>query len=351
MARWTPRSECIVVAERRSGDLIKDRAAEQTLFASDTAVAAGRSERIWRLAKALRLTRPDVVVSMLSPLVTIAAASIVRAPVIHWLQAPWSYTAGVVGPQLVPRSRRFLLRRIAHRSALIAAATPGLVKECARLGLPSSRLALLPNGLVLPPMPARRSENRTERTIVTVGRLEPQKRHDLLIRAFAQVARALPVRLVVVGSGRFKRPLMDLSKRLGLSTRVEFTGFVADPIDHMASADVFVLATDHEGFGNVLVEALACGVPIIVSDVPYGPEFILDHGRYGELVRPRSVNALERAMREALDRGPQTDAERAEARNRAECFSIDRVSARFERLVDLVLDGPSRPTAAELRWP
>ena len=109
-----------------------------------------------------------------------------------------------------------------------------------------------------------------------VGRLEPQKRPDLLLEAVALLSTEREVELILlVGSGACERELEEKARMLGIAERVTFTGFVPDPYQCISSADVFALATDHEGFGNVIVEALACGVPTVVSDVPYGPRFIL----------------------------------------------------------------------------
>ena len=188
----------------------------------------------------------------------------------------------------IPAARRAALRTIAWQSRLFAVATPGLLQECRALGVSPEKLALLPNGLVLPPFPPRRPRQERCR-IVSVGRLEPQKRQDLLLEATALLSKERELELVLVGSGARKPQLKEQARALGIFEYVTFTGFVPDPHRYIASADVFALATDHEGFGNVIVEALACGVPSVVSDVPYGPRFILGPTRIGHLVEPGSV--------------------------------------------------------------
>jgi glycosyltransferase involved in cell wall biosynthesis len=337
LAAATPRSSCVVVAEVAGGDLAADPLASNVLFASHRLVTGGRIGRIARLVRVLRRLRPDLVVSMLSPLVSTAAGSMAQIPVMHWLQAPWSRTTAAGRGGLVPATQRLALRMAGRRSQLVAAATPGLLEECLTLGFSPGKLALLPNGLVLPPFPVR-SSYREGSLIVTVGRLEPPKRHDLLLEAVASIATERELELVLVGSGAHKSELKERARTLGIAERVTFTGFVHDPHRYISSADVFALATDHEGFGNVVVEALACGVPTVVSDVPYGPRFILGTTRIGRLVKPGSAAMLAEALRLALDRAP-TDEERAEGRRRAEDFSIDRVAARFEEIIDHILDG------------
>jgi glycosyltransferase involved in cell wall biosynthesis len=351
LAANTVRSRCIVVAESGCGDLASDPLARETVVVSSGRRRNyGRAVRVQQLAQTLRRVRPDLVVSMLSPFVTTAAGTAAGAPVLHWVQAPWSETTPVGGQGLVAALHRIMLRAVARRSRLFAAATPGLLEECRELGISPTKLVLLPNGLVLPPFPPR-APDRTRSRIVSVGRLEPQKRQDLLLEAVASISRERTVELVLVGTGARERQLREQAQTLGIAERVTFTGFVPDPSHHIAAADVFALATDHEGFGNVIVEALACGVPTVVSDVPYGPQFILCSTRIGQLVEPGSSSALAKALRLALDR-PPSESERADARRRAEDFRIDRVAARFEQLVDRVLDGKrDTPTPALTSWP
>jgi glycosyltransferase involved in cell wall biosynthesis len=344
MATAAPRSHCSVVAEWRGGELAGDPLARDVVFASDA--AGGRASRVVRLTRTLRPIRPHVVVSMLSPLVTAAAARALRVPVVHWLQAPWSQTTSVGAHGPVGAVQRRLLRLATAGTSLVAAAAPGLCDECERLGIPRGKLGLLPNGLRLPDV-TRTDRARLPPTLVTVGRLEPQKRHDLTIRAVAMIAAERPVRLVVVGCGRDEAALRGLARRLGVDAFVEFTGFVQAPVEQLRRADVFVLASDHEGFGNAIVEALACGLPAVVSDVPYGPRFILDGGRYGTLVEPGSVDALARGIRQALDRGTYSAEEAAAARRRAAAFEIGRVAQRFEDVLDCAVRGGVPPVG----WP
>jgi glycosyltransferase involved in cell wall biosynthesis len=335
LASATPRSECLVIAEAPVGDLTADPLASRVVIASEAQRPTNRVERIRRLTKVLWRVRPDLVVSTLSPLVSTAAALLAGVPVMHWLQAPWMRTTAAGGRGLVPASHRLALRTLARQARLVAATTPGLLDECLALGFAKRKLALLPNGLVLPPVSTR--EPKGDRSlIVMVGRLEPPKRPDLLLEAVALLSSERDIGLVLVGSGTQRPELEQRAEALGIAGRVTFTGFVPDPSPHIRSADAFVLATDYEGFGNVIVEALACGVPAVVSDVPYGPRFILSSTRLGRLVAPGSAEALADGLRVVLER-PPTEEERVEGRRRAEDFSIDRVAAQFEELIDRVL--------------
>lgn len=120
--------------------------------------------------------------------------------------------------------------------------------------------------------------------IVGVGRLEPQKDFATLIRALGHLRAQRRCRLLILGEGSERAGLQALAAELGLSDCVDMPGFVANPYAYVARSDVFVLSSRWEGFGNVIVEAMALGVPVVSTDCPAGPREILDGGRLGRLV-------------------------------------------------------------------
>lgn len=112
--------------------------------------------------------------------------------------------------------------------------------------------------------------------IVHVGRFHPHKRHDRLLEAFA--ASGIPAKLVLAGTGEAKRieQTKELAIRLGIDDRVIFTGFLANPYPLIKHARMLVLSSDSEGFGNVLIEAMLCGTPVVSTRCPGGPAEILE---------------------------------------------------------------------------
>jgi glycosyltransferase involved in cell wall biosynthesis len=114
-------------------------------------------------------------------------------------------------------------------------------------------------------------------------------------------------------------------RELGLSGRVDLPGFVANPMSYMARARLFVLSSAWEGFGNVLVEALAAGTPVVSTDCPSGPREILRDGALGQLVPPGNPAALADAMRAVME----TPADPAALRRRADDFRVEVAAARY----------------------
>lgn len=195
--------------------------------------------------------------------------------------------------------------RFANR---IAAVSEGSAWDTARLArVPTSNVKVLHNPIPqrLAPGPEMRAAADalwgcpSGQRILTVGSLKDQKNHSLLLRAFAELDR-LDLRLMLLGQGGNEAALRALASDLGIMERVIFAGFHSDPAPFYATADLFILASDYEGFGNVIVEALSFGLPVVSTDCPSGPAEILQGGRFGRLVPVGDASALARAMDAAL---------------------------------------------------
>jgi glycosyltransferase involved in cell wall biosynthesis len=138
---------------------------------------------------------------------------------------------------------------------------------------------------------------------ISCGRLTRQKGFDILLHAFALIRQEMPARLIILGHGPLKETLVLLGQELNISDDLYFPGFVSSPAAWFGRSDVFVLSSRAEGFGNVLVEALAAGIRIVSTDCPSGPAEILQSGQYGQLVPVDDVKALAAAMKSALIHG------------------------------------------------
>jgi len=145
--------------------------------------------------------------------------------------------------------------------------------------------------------------------ILAAGRLHISKDFPTLLRAFALVRKQIPARLVILGEGEERKELEDLARKLGIREDLDLPGFVENPYKYMKRATVFVLSSQWEGLPTVLVEAMACGCPVVATDCPSGPAEILENGKWGRLVPPGDPEALAKAILDTLERGvPQVEA-------------------------------------------
>lgn len=161
--------------------------------------------------------------------------------------------------------------------------------------------------------------------ILAVGRLTAEKNYETLIKAFARLPIEMNAKLIILGEGNLRVALTDLIAALGLHERIELFGFVSDPYPWFRSSDLFVLSSLWEGFGNVIVEALECGVPVVSTDCPSGPAEILENGRYGKLVPVGDFVRLSSAMIDSLLETHDREAMKLRAKD----FLVEKISAQY----------------------
>lgn len=164
---------------------------------------------------------------------------------------------------------------------------------------------------------------------VTIGRLDLMKDHQSLIRAFALVKAKVDCRLLLIGDGDEYNNLSKLIEDLNLQQCVKLAGSLENPYPFLKRAEVFVLTSVYEGFGNVLVEALSLGKKVISTDCPGGPSYILNKGEYGKLVEVGNVEAIATAMYESLSE--QVSEEKLI--NRGNEFSIEVVGKKYSEIM------------------
>ena len=136
--------------------------------------------------------------------------------------------------------------------------------------------------------------------LITTGRLVPQKDFYTLLRAVASIPQHLNWKLIILGTGSLEHELKTLAAELGLEENIKWQGFVQNPFKWMAKSDLFVMSSAWEGFGNVLVEAMACGTQVISTNCPSGPSEILEGGKWGTLVEVGNSAALAKAIEKQL---------------------------------------------------
>jgi GalNAc-alpha-(1->4)-GalNAc-alpha-(1->3)-diNAcBac-PP-undecaprenol alpha-1,4-N-acetyl-D-galactosaminyltransferase len=183
-----------------------------------------------------------------------------------------------------------------------------------------------------------------DRVVITAGRLAPEKGFDVLLAAFSQLGPGfVDWRLIVLGEGPERPALTALAKSLGIADRVSFPGWIAEPGEWFATADLFVMSSRYEGFPNALLEAMACGLPVISTDC-VGSREIVTHNVDGMLVPIDSAPALAGAMSELM-------AQEALRRRLAEAaltvshrYSLDSIAQEWNSILtaDRVMDEPCR---------
>lgn len=183
-----------------------------------------------------------------------------------------------------------------------------------------------------------RSLPQTPAVIVAMGRLIDFKDFPTLLRAFSLLDSTRGTRLIVAGEGERRKQLEELSIELGIANNVEFRGWVADPNALFREGHVFILSSKYEGFGMVIVEALAAGLPVISTNCPSGPEEILQSGKAGILVPVAQPDALAKAISSLLS-DPVLYRELSEAgRRRAADFAVSRTGTALEAVLSETLD-------------
>jgi len=289
------------------------------------------------LARFIRANRPEVLVSSLdhNNVAALCAGILsgVVTPVVicqhNALSAEqalgWKY-------RLVPLCYRLL----APWASAIVAVSYGVADDLAYVtGIDRRRIGVIFNPVVessehvaqatLAPHPWL---DGAEPVFVFIGRLVAQKDPCALLAAFALRLRAGPARLLILGDGELRASMVTLASALGISSHIDLMGFVPNVAPFLLRAYALVVTSRYEGFGNVIVEALACGTPVIATDCPFGPDEILRHGQFGCLVAVGDTEALAAAMQRNLRQ--EWPAEKLRAR--AAAFSVAACAERHEAL-------------------
>ena len=150
---------------------------------------------------------------------------------------------------------------------------------------------------------------------------------DVLLEAFRQITGKTAAHLVLLGEGPLRPKLESMVWDLGLAGRVHFAGFQDNPLPWIREATLLVLPSRHEGLGNVLIEALACGTQIVATDCPGGSAEILEGGKYGQLVPVDNPAALAQALLRSLNGTFRVDPEMLKAR--AEDFTVEKAAKQY----------------------
>nr|WP_260169716.1 glycosyltransferase [Salinibacter ruber] len=175
--------------------------------------------------------------------------------------------------------------------------------------------------------------------ILACGSLTRQKGYPYLLDAFRDVRNRTDAELWILGEGDKREEIDHRIRALELDDDVELLGFRENPFKFMSAADLFVLPSLWEGFGNVIVEAMACGTPVVATDCPYGPGEIITHEQSGLLVPPADADALSQAMLRVLHDEPLSKTLAENGRERAEDFHVSTIADQYLDLFQRVVSG------------
>ena len=296
--------------------------------------------RWWRLRHAVRETHPGVVLSFMAEtnILTLAACTRLKIPVV---------VSERVDPRYSPigRLRERLRRRLYPRASAVVVQT-GRVRAWMAEAFRLDTVRVIANSVELPGDPPARIPGLPAgaRFILGMGRLTRQKGFDLLLQAFARCAADHEDWwLLLLGDGEERAELLRRGEQLGITDRLKLLGRQRHPAGILKRGDLFVLPSRFEGFPNALLEAMACGLPVIAADCPSGPADIIRPGRDGVLVPSEDVDALSGAMVRLMG-----DAEECQRLGRAATqvqarFSIKKNVDQWEQVLREAVDG-QRPS-------
>ena len=261
----------------------------------------------------LRSERPMTILSAMdhANVVALLATKLAGVPVRTIVSVHTNLSSNIAnGLTLKTRLTRYWIRPFYHNADAVVAVSHGVADDLVRLiGLPPELVKVIHNPVVTSELFIKASEPLGHPwlqlgelpVVLGVGGLTPPKDFPLLIRAFAAVKARRPARLIILGEGEERGMLEALVKSLGLEDDVMLPGFVDNPLSYARASSVFVLSSRFEGFGNVLVEAMACGIAVVSTNCPSGPSEILEEGRWGRLVPVGDVTALTEAILTQID--------------------------------------------------
>ena len=278
-----------------------------------------------RLGRVLRRERPDRIVSFMEGANFPAIVATVLTGYLDRL-----YVSVHCNPAMNPLVYRVPAPRLYRLPAGVVAVSEGVKRGLESMNVPSARISVIPNPVAGPE--ARAFEHGpsplADRFVLGAGRLAREKGFDRLVAAFAALGRR-DVRLVILGEGTERESLVRLTRQLGVDDLVHLPGRVADIGRWYRYAACCVLSSRHEGWPNVLGEAMVHGCPVVSFDCPYGPSEMIEDGENGLLVADGDVEALTAAIARVLGDAALRRRLAAGGMEWAKQFEVETIAARW----------------------
>lgn len=302
--------------------------------------------RMRELAAFVREFQPDIVMPFLSYFITAIAVRMAGTHAIVVFNQGTPTSGFLHDPDFQwkqPLRRRLfaaMTRYFYNRADAIVATSQGVADDLAgNYGVARSKIHILHNPVDLDAIAQQSAEPITEPAlandhpvVAAAGRLANVKNYPLLIAALAELAPQMAVYVWILGEGPERARLEAMAAERGVAGQVRFLGFQPNPWRFIAAADVFALTSAYEGFGNVLIEAMACGTPIIATRSP-GTVEIIDDGRNGFVV-DHDPKSLASAIRHLLTHPARRDELVSRAKDSVAHYALPAVAARYDRLFE-----------------
>ena len=333
------RFDPILVLRRRGGDLEPYVPPDVPVYYLDSRVRSA-----WfRLARLLRKLSPDVTLSM-STMGNLTAclahfAGRIDSPLLVAEHNTLSQAWGSSKLQLswVSFQKSLLYRRAQH----VIAVSRGVADDlAARTRISDGKIRVIYNPVIARGFYQRASAevdhpwfHDGSRIILAASRLVPQKDLPVLLESFRLLRAERSARLMILGDGPLRKPMEGLACELGIADDVDFLGFEVDAPSYMKRCTVFALSSRYEGLPVALIEAMACGVPVVSTDCPSGPAEIVTHERDGLLVPVRNPAALAGALKRLLDDPGLRERLGRAGQQRAAHFTVENLLPEYEELI------------------
>ena len=251
-------------------------------------------------------------------------------------------TKAVYASKSLPdRAMRTLIRLSYPLADSIIAISEGVKNSLVGLGVPTEKITVIynPQQIEYIKLKSRESADALEPgkcvTLITIGRLVYQKDHQTLLEAFKKIRAAMDARLIIIGEGPYEARLKKRAETLGIAEWVSWLPWQSNPFAILARANLFLFTSRFEGFGNVLIEAMVCGLPIVSTDCPSGPREILKDGEYGVLVSIGDSTAIAQAAIRLLKNKQLYEKMRQGGFERAQDFDVHSIAPQYLNVLGL----------------
>lgn len=167
--------------------------------------------------------------------------------------------------------------------------------------------------------------------VIAAGRLTAQKNYFSMLKVISNIIKDTQIRLIILGKGELHNELIKYTKKLEIEEYVDFYGFTNNPYSFFYNSDCYLMTSDYEGLPTVLIEAMACGCPVVSTDCPSGPREILEDEQYGYLIPIGDIKGLENAIKKTIS-GNKCDSKIL--MERAEFFTVDKAVQKYIDIIE-----------------